>query len=94
MKLALVVGGVEVALRRGDESIGCELPFLEATEADAVAGAARAGVGANECPVIFDAIALNEDVVHGQMQIWKCRHESLHHFGDGCAPDSHSAIDS
>jgi hypothetical protein len=37
----LVVGGIEVALGFGDESIGRKLPFLESAEADAVAGVAR-----------------------------------------------------
>ena len=76
-----------MAVGLGDESIFAECPHFEAAEANAVAGAARARVGADECPMVYGAIVPQADAVHKQLHIWKSAHEALRHLGDGAAPD-------
>lgn len=44
-ELALVFSGVEMALRGSDEAVGSDGPKLEAGDANAVTGAARAAIG-------------------------------------------------
>jgi|HubBroStandDraft_2_1064218.scaffolds.fasta_scaffold1083606_1 hypothetical protein len=52
----MVFGAIEVALRGGDESIRSNLPNLEATDANPVSGASRPGVGADQRPVMLNAV--------------------------------------
>lgn len=56
VELTTVFGATEVALRGGDESIRSNLPDLEATDANPVSGPSRPGVGADQRPVILNAV--------------------------------------
>ena len=90
-ELALVVGAVEIALRLCDEAVRRKLPKLESAEANAAAGSARASVGTDEGPMVSSAIALNDEVIHQQLQIGKRRYESLRHLSDGLPSNGRSA---
>jgi hypothetical protein len=83
LQLMLISGTIEVTLRIGNQSISTDRPNLEAADVNPVPGSAWRGVCAAECPVVFCTFALNEDVVHDQVQIWKRRHERLSYLGDG-----------
>jgi len=65
LQLMVVGSFVEVALRAGDEAVSADLPNFVAADADAMAGAAWAVVGACESPVVFDAVAVDPEMVHG-----------------------------
>jgi hypothetical protein len=51
LQLTPIIGGIELALGGGDESIGSNLPTLEAADANPMPGPSRPGVGADQRPV-------------------------------------------
>ena len=75
LQLAPIIGGVELALRGGDESIGSNLPTLEAADANPMSAPSRPGVGADQRPVVLSTIRPNTHVVHNYLQIRERGHE-------------------
>src|ERR1039457_2484296 len=57
-QLPATLGGVEMPLRRGNQAVAPDPPFLKATDADPAARASRPGVRAGQCPVVLGLIAL------------------------------------
>lgn len=99
-KLVLVEGGVEVAVGGGDEGIGGEVPFFVAVDADAVAGAVGARVGAGERPVVGGVVVVggfgvfvDDEVVHEDLHVGESGHEALRGGGDGFTTDGGGAVD-
>ena len=74
-QLTLIIGTIEVALRGGDESIRSNLPTLEAADANAMPGASRSGVRADQRPVELSRIILDKYLVKDQMHIRVRGHE-------------------
>lgn len=91
-KLTFVIGPIEVTLRLRNESIISDLLYLEAAYANPLPGPARPRVSADECPVVYSTVDLNEEVVHEYPHIWKRGHESLSNPCDGTPPGRRSAI--
>ena len=85
-QLMLVSGAIEMALRLCNEPVFSDLPHFGAADTNSVSGPSGPSVGADQCPVVFRAVASDEDVVQKHLQIWKAGHESLRHLGDGLPP--------
>ena len=90
--MAVVVGDVEGADGFGDEILGGEEPRFKAGDADLAAGAARAGVGAEQRPVVFDAGIDEAEVVHEDLEVGEIGHEGLCSLSDGDMTDGGSAV--
>ncbi len=91
LDLALVFRRVEVPLRLGDQSIGVELPFLEATDLYPFPGSSGSAIRACERPFVDDLISVVEEVVHYDHQIREGGHEALCGLRNRPAADRWSA---
>src|SRR5437868_1492281 len=78
-ELAVVLGLVVVAERRGDEAVRADRPLLEAGDAHRLAGL---GARAGERPVILDAVVLEDELVHRDLDVRKGGNERLGDLGD------------
>lgn len=87
-ELVLVGGVVKVAVGFGDEVVGSDGPFFVAADADAMAGSAGAGVGADESPMAGGVgVVVDDEVVHEDLHVGEGGHEALRGGGDGFATD-------
>src|SRR5215472_12858088 len=86
-KLAPVFFLVEGAARFENESVRAEFPAFETTDANFVIGAAGAGVGAEQCPVVVDGTSLDDEVVEEHGEVGEGGHELRSSLCDSCAAD-------
>lgn len=80
LQLSSVIGAVEVALRRSDQSIRPNPPPLEATDAHSIPRASGTRIGAGQRPVILGAFLPQLQPVHRQVQIRERSHKRLSEF--------------
>ena len=92
LQLMVVGSFVEVALRAGDEAVSADLPNFVAADADAMAGASWAVVGACESPVVFDAVVVHDKLVEDYLQVGEGGHERLHGILNRRSPDRWGAV--
>ena len=81
-QLALVLGLVVLPLRLSHQAVLAERPFLESGDPHRLSGTVGTGVGAGECPLKLDRLALEDDVVHEHLEVWKRRDETVDHIRD------------
>ena len=92
MQLALIFSGIEAALRRGNQTVRAYAPFFKAADPDAMSGASWPSVGAEQGPMILNAIFLNTKIVHNDFEIGKRDHERPRKFCDSGSPRGWSTV--
>src|SRR5260370_31129456 len=80
--LPTILGRVEMALRRGNQAVAPQTPFLKATNADPVAGPFRSCIRATNIPLILGLVAPYQQVIHYHPKLRISGHERLRHLGD------------
>ena len=90
-QLSLVGGSIEVALRPSNEPIRTDFPGLESADTDPVPSSARPAVCTGKRPMIKDALATNDEIVHENLQVRKRGHEPAGKLGNGISPHGRSS---
>lgn len=85
-ELPPVIGAVELALRRNDQSILSQSPSLEAADAHSIPSTPWPVVCAGQRPVILSTFFPHLQLIHCEVQIRERRYEGLRQFGDRPSP--------